>query len=92
MESAVGVRNAKPRQDSGPTREGHVATHFNTECSVCGRRLLVPIDHLGRLLACGHCGCRFIAADPASHAELSPSLPERADQQLAHRRLTPSTR
>ena len=96
MEPAADVRKSEPRQNwmsqnsmsqsTRSTSRRPVATHFNTACSVCGRRLLVPIEQMGRTLACGHCGCQFVAADPDSAVHAGPSLLEKADQQLARLR------
>ncbi len=55
------------RSPKKPRRGGHdrVRTFFNTECSICGRQLRVLVEQLGQLVACAHCGCEFVATDPA---------------------------
>lgn len=59
-----------------------IPTYFHVGCGVCGRQLRVLIEHLGRRIACGHCGQRFVAADPATDGDRRGSLLERADQLL----------
>lgn len=82
MEAKVKARRARSRPESRHTSRTHVATHFGSECPVCGRRLLVLVEHLGRQVACGHCGCQFVAADPSTPAGVELSLLEKADQYL----------
>lgn len=83
MGSDAGVQNAKPAQVSQTAPGRNATTRFTTGCSVCGRRILVPIEHLGRKVACAHCGCQFIAADPESLAEDGSSALNKADRCLA---------
>lgn len=91
MEAGVEARHTGARQAPRYTTRGAVATHFGTGCPVCGRRLLVLVEHLGRQVTCGHCGCQFVAADPTSPAGAEPSLLEKADQYLARRPRVRST-
>ncbi len=83
MGSDAGVQHAEPPQFSGTAPGGKATTHFNTQCSMCGRRILVPIEYLGREIACAHCGLEFVAADPASLAEAGSSALKKADRYLA---------
>lgn len=43
--------------------------YFQT-CPVCGRRLQVQVEHIGRVVACFHCHASILAQDP----ELSPPI------------------
>lgn len=61
-------------------------TYFVQACPTCGRRLQVRVNHLGKRVACRHCGAQFAACDPHS-LEYPPSdsglaLLARADQLL----------
>jgi DNA-directed RNA polymerase subunit RPC12/RpoP len=37
---------------------------FMTVCSTCGRRLNIPVRHLGAEVLCTHCGRHFLALTP----------------------------
>ena len=62
-------------------------TYFVQECPVCGRRLQVRVEYLGRNVVCPHCQGHLTAADPATQrcdcAEPSNALVRRADELLA---------
>ena len=62
-------------------------TFFVQECPICGRRLQIRVEYLGRSVVCQHCQGRLVAADPANHrcdcAESANSLIRRADELLA---------
>lgn len=61
-------------------------TYFVQECPTCGRRLQVRVIHLGKRVACRHCGAKFAACDPQSPdyppLDSSLSLLARVDQLL----------
>lgn len=40
------------------------ATFFVQNCPVCGRRVQVRVEHLGKSVTCQHCSGQFSAADP----------------------------
>lgn len=40
-------------------------TYFVQECPVCGRRLQIRVEYLGRRVACQHCQGWLTAADPS---------------------------
>ncbi len=58
---------------------------FTKPCSTCGRNIEIPIAHLGREVACGHCGSRFVASieDRTASKEGSQNLDDRIDRLLA---------
>jgi hypothetical protein len=58
---------------------------FTKPCSTCGRNIEIPIAHLGREVACGHCGARFVASivDRSFSKEGSQNLDDRIDRLLA---------
>jgi hypothetical protein len=73
--------------ETAPAVTGPVATYFQQPCPTCGRRLLIPVKHLGKEVFCGHCRRAFVARDglqvrdadePADH-----SILQRADRLLA---------
>ncbi|MEN6407996.1 MAG: hypothetical protein ABFC77_16195 [Thermoguttaceae bacterium] len=71
-------------------------TFFVQECPVCGRRLLIRVEYLGRRVGCPHCQGSLTAADPDTMrcdcAAPANALLRRADELLetvAHRRLLP---
>lgn len=74
----VAGSTAGQRQATQP----RIAPCFYVDCTVCGRRLRVLVEHRGQRLACGHCGCRFDAVDPTSNVPAGPSMMERAAQLL----------
>jgi len=61
--------------------------YFSQECSTCGRKLLIRVEYLGKLLACQHCRGKFYACDPANaridETGHSSELLRRADELLA---------
>jgi hypothetical protein len=58
---------------------------FTRPCATCGRNIQIPIAHIGREVACGHCGVRFVAsiADSAASSVDAQNLEERIDRLLA---------
>jgi len=72
---------------SQATSRQSVPTYFQQPCPACGRRLLVPVRHLGQRVFCSHCGRRFVARDPAQQTwktgEENGSLLDRAERLLA---------
>lgn len=40
--------------------------YFVQECPICGRKLNIRIQYLGRLVVCQHCRGEFLAQDPAN--------------------------
>ena len=42
------------------------ATYFVQECPICGRRLMIRVEYLGRRVVCRHCQGILIATDPSS--------------------------
>ena len=64
-----------------------VTVYFHQGCPVCGRRLEIDVNLLGRRVFCQHCGGGFVAMD----ASLSPApdvrsaaTVEKADALLQH--------
>lgn len=49
------------------------ATYFVQECPVCGRRVQVNVEHLGKSVTCQHCAGRFMATDPSTSAPVAPN-------------------
>ncbi len=39
------------------------STFFVQECPVCGRRLEIRVDYLGKNVVCQHCRAPFVASD-----------------------------
>ncbi len=39
------------------------STYFVQECPTCGRALHIRVEHLGKQVACQHCGGHLIAQD-----------------------------
>ena len=58
---------------------------FTRPCGTCGRTLEIPIAHIGREVACGHCGGRFIASmiETSELGGGARNLEERIDRLLA---------
>ena len=40
-----------------------VMTYFNERCATCGRTLQIQLQYLGRMVACSHCGAKFVPHD-----------------------------
>ncbi len=63
------------------------ATFFLRACPVCGRRLQIRIQFLGRNVQCRHCAAEFVAQDPklpeSSSSDSGPNLLHRAEELLA---------
>ena len=62
------------------------ATFFVQECPVCGRRLQVRIEFLGKVVACPHCHGQVVGSDPAMRNQGEPGgldLLGKANQLLA---------
>ena len=63
------------------------ATYFVQECPICGRKLQIRLEYLGRSVACQHCDGQFTASDPATQPvnswEMNDALLARVDQLLA---------
>jgi DNA-directed RNA polymerase subunit RPC12/RpoP len=60
------------------------STYFVQECPICGRKLQIRVQYLGKQVVCQHCSARFEAYDPSSASYPAPpsslSLLERAEQ------------
>ena len=60
------------------------ATYLVQECPICGRRLQVRVEHLGKQVVCHHCAAKFKAHDTSSGgdppAESSLALLARAEK------------
>jgi len=62
------------------------ATYFVQECPICGRRLQVRLEYLGKAIECPHCKGQMIGSDPALESRAcsdSAELLLKADQLLA---------
>jgi predicted RNA-binding Zn-ribbon protein involved in translation (DUF1610 family) len=62
------------------------SNYFETECSTCGRKLQVRVEHLGKTVLCPQCHSEFVADDPIMSQKKSIqriSILERADQLLS---------
>lgn len=57
---------------------------FQQGCPVCGRRLEIDVNLLGRRVYCQHCGGRFVAMDASLMTTAVPMPPadERVDALL----------
>jgi hypothetical protein len=40
------------------------ATYYVQPCPICGRRLQIRVEYLGKQVSCRHCGGQFVASDP----------------------------
>jgi hypothetical protein len=64
-----------------------IDTYFHQSCPTCGRRLLIPIKHLGGRVFCSHCRRRFVARDVSQDrgdaVDVGGSTFRRAEQLLA---------
>ena len=58
--------------------------YFVQGCPICGRRLNIRIEYLGRQLVCRHCGGQFVAQDPANGPLPDSEALRRAQQLLDH--------
>jgi len=58
--------------------------YFVQGCPICGRRLNIRIEYLGRRLVCRHCGGQFVAQDPANAPAPDSEALRRAQQLLEH--------
>lgn len=81
-QTSTATRSAKPQRKPELIGERDLATYFHTECSVCGRPLQVLVEYFGQAVACGHCGGRFVATDPAANVHGPCSVLEQANQLL----------
>lgn len=62
------------------------AMFFVQPCPICGRRLRVCVEYLGKTIQCRHCRGRLIARDPdsmPSGADPQRVLMDRVDELLA---------
>lgn len=48
---------------------------FQQGCPVCGRRLEIDVNLLGRRVYCQHCGGGFVAMDPSLTTAAAPVAP-----------------
>lgn len=74
-------------QSSNPVANGitnSFETHYQQTCPVCGRRLSLPVQLLGRMATCGHCRTSFQArcAEEDDAVDSHVLLYERADAHL----------
>jgi RNase P subunit RPR2 len=62
------------------------ATYFVQACPVCGRRLQIRVEYLGKKVVCQHCQGELVATDPANVrcdcAEHGSALLQRANELL----------
>ncbi len=62
------------------------ATYYIQPCPVCGRRLQIRVEYLGKQVSCRQCGGVFLAADPTMHRTEPPQptseLLQRAERLL----------
>ena len=61
------------------------ATFFLRECPICGRRLQIRVEYLGRTVRCNHCEARFEAAETPQtgrSVDTDVSLLDRANRLL----------
>lgn len=62
------------------------ATYYIQPCPICGRRLQIRVEYLGKQVSCRHCGGQFVASDPVMHRRDSPQptseLLQRAERLL----------
>jgi hypothetical protein len=42
--------------------------YFNQDCPVCGRKMRVRIELLGKEIACGHCTAVTVASDDSGRS------------------------
>lgn len=47
--------------------------YFIRECPICGRRVHIRIEYLGRQVMCRHCRGQFLAEDPTNGNSCSAS-------------------
>jgi hypothetical protein len=68
--------------DQSTSRDPRV--FFQQGCPVCGRRLEIDVNLLGRRVYCQHCGGRFMAMDASLMTAAAPMQPadERVDALL----------
>jgi len=38
--------------------------HYLQACPICGRRLQIKVEHIGRTVSCFHCHASLLAQDP----------------------------
>jgi len=62
-----------------------MSIRFTRPCFTCGRNLEIPVVHLGREVACSHCGSRFVAStsENITNRRETHNLDERIDRLLA---------
>ena len=62
------------------------STYFIQDCPICGRRLQIRVEYLGRKVTCQHCQGTLKATDPAGTRFHPPeegnALLRRADELL----------
>lgn len=62
-------------------------TFFVQDCPICGRRVRVSVEYLGKAVKCQNCRAIFVARDPEQEATCSDSsvaLLRRVDELLAN--------
>ena len=78
---------SKPSEELNSAGTGSAATYVQQECPVCGRPLLIRVEHLGQRVTCLQCRCAFVCYDPsqtpARGEESGDSLLDRAERLLA---------
>ena len=60
----AGIRERSNR--SGGSRLVSNATFFIQSCPICGRKVQIRVEHLGKRCVCRHCQGQFVAMDPAN--------------------------
>ncbi len=62
------------------------ATYFVQTCPVCGRRLQIRVEYLGKKVVCQHCRGELVASDPTTvrcdHPQSAPTSLQRANELL----------
>jgi hypothetical protein len=77
------VDTSRGHLDADNARPGS-RVYFQQGCPVCGRRLEIDVNLLGRRVYCQHCGGGFVAMDASlvGHAGEPSASPGRVDSLL----------
>ncbi len=78
---------SQPSENANAPGIGSAATYVQQECPVCGRPLLILVQHLGQRVTCMQCRCAFVCYDPSQRPgdgeQSGDSLLDRAERLLA---------
>lgn len=85
MQTTTRNRTAKVPEKRHEPVPARLKTFFSRGCTACGRQVRIPLEQLGRLVGCRHCGCQLDATVEARPE--TDAMMQRADELLMRHKL-----